>query len=131
MPRSERRRRYGLRRPLTCCARLAVGSVLLASCGHAAGNAIEKPPSAAQRKCGPNGLLSEGERLPDDCILETLDGGQRVTLGVLRHNKPVVINFWATWCPYCIKEMPDLERTYTRLQNRVEVIGLDLLNVQG
>ena len=26
--------------------------------------------------------------------------------------KPVVLNFWASWCRYCIEEMPDFERVY-------------------
>ena len=26
--------------------------------------------------------------------------------------KPVVINFWATWCTYCVQELPDFERAY-------------------
>lgn len=26
--------------------------------------------------------------------------------------KPVVLNFWATWCPYCISEMPEFEQVY-------------------
>jgi thiol-disulfide isomerase/thioredoxin len=26
------------------------------------------------------------------------------------HGRPLVLNFWATWCPPCIKELPELER---------------------
>ena len=26
--------------------------------------------------------------------------------------KPIVLNFWATWCGYCVEEMPDFDRAY-------------------
>ena len=36
------------------------------------------------------------------------EGGELV-LAELR-GKPTVLNFWATWCPPCVKEMPELDR---------------------
>ncbi len=35
--------------------------------------------------------------------------GQTLVLAALR-GQPLVLNFWATWCPPCVKEMPELDR---------------------
>jgi thiol-disulfide isomerase/thioredoxin len=50
--------------------------------------------------------------------------GESVRLADLR-GKPVVINFWATWCEPCRVEMPDLQRVYDQYQNQ----GLRILAV--
>lgn len=36
-------------------------------------------------------------------------GGGELAMSALR-GRPLLLNFWATWCPPCIKEMPDLDR---------------------
>ena len=38
-------------------------------------------------------------------------GGDTLTLASLR-GKPLLVNFWATWCPPCVEELPLLNRFY-------------------
>jgi peroxiredoxin len=44
----------------------------------------------------------------------------------------VVLNFWASWCPDCVKEMPTLDSLYTRLKNDgLVVIGVSADRTHG
>lgn len=45
-----------------------------------------------------------------DFTLEDLNGN-KVTLSELK-GKKILLNFWATWCPPCRREMPDMEKVY-------------------
>ena len=50
--------------------------------------------------------------------------GRPVNLAQLR-GRVAVVNFWATWCPPCRKEMPDLVAAYAKHQNQgVVFIGI-------
>jgi thiol-disulfide isomerase/thioredoxin len=50
--------------------------------------------------------------------------GGRVRLADLR-GRPAVINFWASWCPPCVAEMPDFQRVHRRLGDRVAFLGIN------
>lgn len=49
--------------------------------------------------------------------------GDKFKLSELR-GQPVILNFWATWCPPCIKEMPLLQKLYD--EGNIIVIGVNL-----
>lgn len=60
-----------------------------------------------------------------DFTLPKLDGGT-ITLSEFRGKKPVVVSFWASWCPNCRRDMPNLNRFYEKYKDKVEVIGVNL-----
>lgn len=40
--------------------------------------------------------------------------------------KPVVLNFWASWCPPCQSEMPDFDKVYAEVKSEVVFMMVDL-----
>ncbi len=69
-----------------------------------------------------------GRHAPDFTLTD-LDGNQ-VTLSEHRGQK-VILNFWATWCPPCRAEMPDLDRLARDHQGSVTVLLIDLEEEEG
>ncbi len=59
---------------------------------------------------------------PPDFQVPTSQGSR--PLSQLR-GKPVVINFWATWCPPCTSELPYFERLAQRYGDRIRIITVD------
>ena len=51
------------------------------------------------------------------------DSERTVALRDLR-GKVVVLNFWATWCPPCVEEMPSLVAMQAKMKDRVTVLAV-------
>lgn len=58
-----------------------------------------------------------------DFVLDDLSGNE-VKISRLK-GKPLVLNFWATWCPPCKEEMPLLEHYSKLYANEITIIGVD------
>ena len=59
--------------------------------------------------------------------LEDLNGNP-ITLSSLK-GKVVFLNLWATWCPPCVREIPDFIDTYTQYKDKgLEIIGISVDN---
>ncbi|MDX8377211.1 MAG: TlpA disulfide reductase family protein [Mariprofundales bacterium] len=70
-----------------------------------------------------NTVIDKGDIFPS-LVLQDLSGGSSES-GVLFANKVIVLNVWATWCPPCRAEMPDLVKLDAILDTKnFAVIGL-------
>jgi peroxiredoxin len=67
--------------------------------------------------------LRVGEAAPD-FELKTLEG-KTVKLSDYR-GKKVIVNFWATWCPPCKAEMPDIQKYYNDAGENVEILAVNI-----
>lgn len=66
-------------------------------------------------------LIEDGNRKKlsnYNLVLKNLEG-QTINFNQ-SENKPVFINFWATWCAPCIAEMPDLDNLYQSFKGEVD-----------
>ena len=106
---------------------LAAGAGMVISRSH-----DPKATLPAARECSQAGsLLAVGGQLPGGCKLEALGSGAAVTLADYASGKPIVLNFWASWCAACIQEMPELQKVYLSAAEAVQFLGVDLLGVEG
>ncbi len=105
---------------------LIMGILAAAGCTPSAQDITRQPGPPPPSKLPP---VPEVGRLAPDFILTDLEGN-RISLSDFR-SKVVFINFWATWCPPCRAEMPEIEAIYQEYQNKdVVVIGIDILEAE-
>jgi thiol-disulfide isomerase/thioredoxin len=105
-----------LTRPLAAVAGLVLAIVL--AIAVAGGVAVDEQSSGVTFA----GDLRPGGTL-EELSLPVLDGDGTIEYATYA-DRPLVINFFASWCPSCIAEMPAFERVHTALGERVGFLGV-------
>ena len=66
--------------------------------------------------------VGEGKMAPD-FTLKSIDGTD-LSLSSLR-GKYVILDFWGSWCIWCIKGFPEMKTYYEKYSDRMEILGVD------
>ncbi len=78
---------------------------------------------------GRSGATRVGKPAPD-FVLPLFSGGE-FKLSAYR-GQPLVINFWASWCPPCVEEAPALERVWQSYRDQgIVVLGVNMQDAEG
>lgn len=73
---------------------------------------------------GTDGDNGSGRKTAPDFTVTGWDGGQ-ISLSEFE-GQPVVVNFWASWCPPCKSEMPDFDAVYQELGGEVVFMMINM-----
>lgn len=96
----------------------AMAVILMAAC-----NVNEKKQTQADVNGNDTTFVEEqGEEAPD-FTLKTPDGST-LTLSSLR-GQYVVLDFWGTWCKWCVKGIPDMKAYYKKYEGVFEMVSID------
>jgi thiol-disulfide isomerase/thioredoxin len=92
----------------------------------AAGARAKAMRAEACQAIGPKTMaagLKPGAEAPDFELADKT--GKKWSLRDLR-GKPVLLNFWATWCAPCVEEMPSLENLQKRVGDKLQIVAVSV-----
>ena len=110
---------------VTCCLAALLVACKPSSQDHPSASAA--PSSTTPTPSQPAAAIAKTSAAFPSLKVTTLDGAH-YDLAAHR-GKWVVVNFWATWCTPCLKEMPELS-ALDAMREHIEVIGLAYDDIQ-
>ena len=73
-------------------------------------------------------LLKTGATAPMFTLKD--NNGKDLSLSDLK-GKHVVIDFWGTWCPWCVKGIPEMKTSYEKYSDKLEILSVDCGDKEG
>ncbi|CAG7624924.1 Thiol-disulfide oxidoreductase ResA [Paenibacillus solanacearum] len=101
---------------ITWLAAIAVLLVVLGLYQSKAGDAVAQASAARPE-------LKQGQAVPS-FSLKGMDGGEYHVGGP--RDKPLIVNFWASWCGPCHEEAPDLAQLYERYKGKIDLYAVNV-----
>jgi thiol-disulfide isomerase/thioredoxin len=70
-------------------------------------------------------------QVPPDFTIKTVDGKEFTLSQLNAQDKPVLLYFWASWCPFCKRDFAAVEGVYPKFADQVIFLAIDLDTTEG
>lgn len=65
-------------------------------------------------------------QIPPDFTIKTIDNQQYTLSDFRKESKPILLYFWASWCPYCSRDFDVVKNVYPKYADKVTFLAIDL-----
>ena len=110
-------------KPLFCFCLCFFSVFVLIGCSGGQSNDTSSGKKSGKRSSALHQEMAIGSEAPDFSV--KLNNGETFTLSD-KKGQVILLNFWATWCSNCVKEMPAIEKLYEEYGNQVVIIGVNV-----
>lgn len=69
--------------------------------------------------------IAEAAAAPDAALTNLADDST-TSIAALASDKPLFLNFWASWCPPCVGEMPHIDTMYQKYSDRINFAAVSI-----
>jgi len=90
----------------------------------ASNSAVNGTQTLEVKELAKSAYLTSGEITVKD------ENGKDLSLSDLK-GKHVVIDFWGTWCPWCVKGIPEMKASYEKYSDKLEIVSVDCGDKEG
>lgn len=89
-------------------------------------SAISFSPADVPFDASPSLTATAEAAAAPDAALTNLRDGSDTSIAALAADKPLFLNFWASWCPPCVGEMPNVNAMYQKYGDRVNFAAVSI-----
>src|SRR6202030_4297187 len=104
---------------------LSIGLVAAAALGLGSSIYALRRARAEQAASGPDAKVIRFAKNPENAppfLLRDING--KIVSTADWKGKVVILNFWATWCPPCREEIPELVQLQAKYKDKLEIVGV-------
>ena len=109
-----------MKKPVLTFALLLLAVTLMAACGS---KSTQSTKSSENTEAAENTEMEADDNMAPDFELPNLQGST-TKLSSLR-GKYVVLDFWGSWCIWCIRGIPHMKEAYSKYKDKMEILGVD------